>query len=234
MTHFSTGQLRELLQIDAAGNGIHDELQALIRRLTSGGVSGKFTDIRKVQAKRFWDLGVGSALNLPSFDAYLATIPEIPAELLADDGAYPLIVLVESRIGLKRLCDLGNVEFDGDDDTFVACSDKYVEFANPTWIRIQDGRKNRNRSALECRRSFAKHECGLTALQGVCAYLQHPSVLSDFNCDGGHGLDLSGSVVRRNRGWIADFRLTSGGARIARNPEGAMHPKFGTATRRMV
>jgi len=211
--HITPGQLGELINIDKKC-GAHDELQELISRLTSGGVAGKSDDVREAQAKRYWDLGVGCELGFKDFNAYLASIPEIPEPLLGKDESFPTLVLVETRIGLKRLCDIGNITFCGNDKTFVSHDGRHAEFMQPTWIRIQDGRKNRNRSVKDCRKTFAKQECGLTALQGVCAYLQHPMVVSEWAKDGAHVMDLSGSVHREIRGYVAFLFVIEGRAKL--------------------
>jgi hypothetical protein len=227
-------QLYEIQKARLARNqpGIGREVKGLIRRLTSGGVAGKSDDIRHAQAKRLWDLGVGRELGLPSFEACLAGIPEIPAGLLQDDPEFPLLVLVETRIGLKKLCDLGGIAFDGNDDTFVAYDDRHREFTQPTWIRIQDGRKNRNRSVRDCRTSYGKSELGLSALQGVCSYLHHPQAVTEATQKDGHVMDLSGSVLRVVRARAAYLKLWYGQPKLHWRFDVSARPKFGSASRR--
>lgn len=229
--NLSTGQIRQLLEIDAK-RPIGDHVQELIRRLTDGGVAGRSDDQRMVQAKRLWDRDVGTALGIRSFTAYLGTIPYIPAELLKDDAEFPLLVLVETRLGLKKLCGHGGVAYDGDAETFVAYDERHREFDRPTWIRVQDGRKNRNRSIRDCRKSFGKRERGLTALQGVCTYLHHPSVVSEATQDGAHIMDLSGSVLRDNRDYAACLKLWNGQPRLDWDWDGDASPEYGSASRR--
>lgn len=202
------------------------------RLFDTGGVAGKSDDQRVVQAKRLWDLGVGRGLGFKSFEDYLASIPEIGAALLKDDPEFPLLVLVEPRVGLKKLCDLGGIAFDGNDDTFAAYDDRHSEFTQPSWIRVQDGRQNRNRSVRDCRKSFGERELGLTALQGVCAYLQHPQVLSEVSQDGAHVMDFPGSVPRGRRVLAAYLRLCFGRPELRWNWDDSALPEFGSASRR--
>ena len=191
-------------------------------------------DIRVAQAKRLWDLGVGRELGSADFAAYLAGVPEIPAGLIENDAAFPLLVLVEPRLGLKRLCELGGIFFRGDDDEtfFVAYDKAHTESNHPIWIRIQDGRRNRNRPILDCRNSFSKGERGLTALQGVCAYLQHPTVLSDTTQDDAHVMDLAGSVRRDVRDFAACLKLCNGQPSLRWSWDVSAHPMIGSASRR--
>lgn len=189
-------------------------------------------DMRERQAKRYWNLGVGRELGLVTFDQYLATIPRVPANLAKDDAAFPLIVLVEPRIGLAKLCRIGNVSFSDDDNTFDIFDARHAEFAKPTWIRMQNGRKNRNRSVSDCRDSFAKKELGLTVFQGVCAYLQHPDAVPEATEDGAHVMDLPGSVHREDRGGAAYLGVWYGQPELGCDLDGGAHPGCGSASRR--
>jgi hypothetical protein len=213
--------------------GLRGELQELILRLKSGGVAGKTGDPRIAQAKRYFDLGIGRELGLADFAAYLATIPEIPEALRTDDPDFPHLVLVEPRLPLAKLCALGNIEFHGDDNTFEPRDAQCRNPRHPVWIRIQDGRKNRDRSVDDCRRNFAAGELGLTALQGVAAYLQHPEVVADLaRGSDGHAMDLPGSVGRGGRGGAACLGVRDGRAKLGWNWGGSAGPGFGSASRR--
>lgn len=234
---FGLSHIKQLTEIQdtrkrRGQRGIGSEVEELISRLTSGGVAGKTDDVRTAQAKRLWDIRVGRELGFSSFDAYLATIPEIHEMIGMVDADYPLLVLVEPRLGLKRLCGLGNIDFSGDDRTFVEYDERHCEFEEPTWIRVQDGRNNRNRSVRDCRKSFAKRELGLTALQGVCAFILHPEVVTDTDRADGHVLDLSGSIRRGNRDGAACLRMWRGRAELVWVFGDHASPECGSASRR--
>jgi len=190
------------------------------------------TDIHLAQAQRLWSLGVGSAAGFADFASYLASIPEILTALLADDPEFPLLVLDETRLGLKKLCDLGGIAFDGNDETLVAFDDRHLELAVPTWIRVQDGRRNRNRSVRDCRKTFGQDELGLTALQGACTYLQHPQVVSEASQNGAHTMDLSGSIHRGDRNCSARLGLWSGRLELIWDFDGYAYRHYGSASRR--
>ena len=234
---FDTGHVAQLHEIQRARlrrgePGIGPEVEELIRRLTSGGVAGKSDDLRVIGAKRLFDLGVGRELGIVDFEGYLETIPAIPETLLADNPEFPHLVLVEPRIGLARLCRLGGIDFAGDDNTFVPWSDEYRDSASPIWIRVQDGRKNRNRKVSDCRSAFAPLELGPTALQGVSAYLAHPEIVTDLARPDGHAVDLPGSVHRELREDAAYLNVRYGQTRLHWYWYGNASPDYGSASRR--
>ncbi len=181
---FDLSHIEQLINIQDARrrdgqSGIGAEVEGLIRRLTSGGVASKTDDVRTEQVKWLWRLGVGRELGLPSFEDYFADIPEIPEDLVKDDAHFQLLVLVEPRIALNRLCELGNIKFRWQDNRFVEYDKRHREFDVPAWIRVGDGRKNWSGSFSRCRRSSVNDDLGLTVFQGVCAYLQHPEPLAN-------------------------------------------------------
>lgn len=223
-----------ILQLDEE-HGLRSDIQAIIEKYTKDAAresGSKDAGIRRSQAKRLWDLGVGRELGFKRFKDYLASTPEIPEALLKDDAEFPLLVLVQP-FSLSRLCALGNIDFDGNDDTFIAYDARCAEFTQPTWIRVQDGCKNRNRKVVDCRTGFVSYEIGLTALQGVCAYLHHPTVISELNDNpDGHAMDLPGSVHRSGRGFAAYLRLWKGRVRLCWLWDDDVVPGYGSASRR--
>ncbi len=231
--HITTGQVKRLLEIDSEGHGIGEEVQELILRVTSGGVVGSADDLRIIQAKRYWDMGVGRVLGKKSFKEFLDAIPGVPVALRAGDQRFPYLVLVEPRIGLAELCKVGNIGFAGDDQTFVPYDARHADASCPSWIRIQDGRKNRNRRPSECHESFVKDELGLTALQGICTYLQDSAVVTDLkHGPGGHAMDLPGSFYRGSRVGYACLGIEDGQAKLSWSMNGLACSRFGSASRR--
>lgn len=234
-TRFTTRQVGELLKIEDARlkrgeSGVRQELQALIDRLKSGGVAGKSNDLREIQAKRLWDLGVGHELDFPSFEKYLATIPKIPPTVHLYDGLFIFLILVEPRLPLKMICALANVDFGGGDKTtFINMQRDEV---SPYWIRVQNGCKNRNRSVEDCRRNFTRDELGLTALEGVAAYVHHPEVVADLTQRDGHAMYLPGSMLRAEHQNTACLSVNGGRARLDWHWDGVALPDHGSASRR--
>lgn len=176
-------------------------------------------DIRLIQAKRYWDIGVGRGLGFERFEDSLATVPEIPDHLKEEDPDFPLLIVEEPRFGLKKLCDLISPVllcgrfFTGEERTddgityyrvseqrahsFIPYDDRSADPKEPRWIRMRVDRRNLGKSPSECRKLFMKDEVGATALQGVCLLIQQPKI---FTYEEGkvyfHGLNLPGSVNR--------------------------------------
>lgn len=190
MAHLTTGQIKQLLEIDHAGPGIRTEVQELIKRLTSGGVGVKTDDPRVTQAKRLWDKGFGRELGIDSFEHYLANIPVIPESLLAHDERFPELVLVDAGLGITKICELLGIDFSGDDQTFEDFDPKQARTEQVYWIRLQDGKKNCGKSVQTCRKEFAQDEIGLTFHEGLAFFAQCPESFRKF------ALDLTGSVTR--------------------------------------
>lgn len=191
-------------------------------------------ETRIIQAERYWDLSVGLELGFVNFKAYLKTIPKISEALFAADFRFPLLILVEPRIGLTKLCRLGNINFPGDDKTFVLWSDE-PEYKNPTspvWIRMQDGSRNRNYQLRGCRPSFMPDELGLTALEGVCSYIECPAIIKDIEEPDAHNMDLAGSVHRDYYDLASYLSIQRGRAYLLWRWSGQVGPMDGLASRR--
>ncbi len=187
MAHLTTKQIKQLIEIDNAGPGIRAEVQALITRLTSGGVGIKTDDPRIAQVKRLYDKGFGGEM---SFQQYLDSIPAIDEELLNDDDRFPLLALVDSRIGIVQTCELLGIDFGVSDQTFEDFDPKKAHAEQVYWMRAQDGKKNKGKSARDCRSEFVSDELGLTVHEGLALFAQSPETFRNW------GMNLTGSVRR--------------------------------------
>jgi len=145
--------------------------------------------VRVAQARRLFELGVGTEFG--TFEKYLATIPDIPTKLLEDDPNFPLLVLVDPRQGLTKLCALGDVFI----DRYVGINfyDKQERGKGPYWIRIQNGEKYKGLSVDEWKEKVEYNEIGLTVFEGVCTHLQWPNIIKNHEVSDGHAMDLPGS-----------------------------------------
>ena len=214
MGHINTRQLRHLLELDENGQGLHDEFQALIRQVTSGGVAGKMTDPREIAVKRLWDRGFGKAVKARNFKAYLAGIPQIPAGLLADDADLPFLSLVDPRPGLLRSCKLLWIQFEElgyAEDSSVPFDQNFPLPTGPFWFRHDNGRKNRKRRPDHCRDELTGDIQAGSAMEGIFAYAHHPDIVKK----GEHVIDLPGTVRRDARVNCAYLGVWDGQARLS-------------------
>lgn len=201
---FTIDQIGKLREIERArmkhgGFGLRSDLQALIMRLQSGGVGPKSDDPREIQAKRLWDKGFGREQGFDSFDAYLATIPEIPEAYMAPDDRFPELVLVDARLGLEKTCELLGVDFDYEDQSFEDFDPKKARTDKVYWIRAKNSEKIRRKSVCVRSVQFTNAGCelGLTAHEGVALLAQNPEGFR------GCAMDLPGSVMRDDRMSVA-------------------------------
>ena len=189
--------------------------------------------MRRRCARSLWGHGVGKALGFDTFEAYFATIPEIPWRLLLWGWRkFPFLVLVETRLALTCICKLLDIKFDGGDGLFVAYDERSVVVQQPYWIQAQDGRKYRGLTVCECRERFGKREMGLIAIEGVCFVSQYPSVLGDLTGENCHVMDLPGSVVHNDRDEAAYLYLKDGRMRLDFGSDCSPYEESGSASRR--
>jgi len=213
MSKFTTGMIAELIAIDKTRKGgVGAEVQELINRLTDGGIAktdktAKTVDIRRKQAKKYWDLGFGRELGIDSFKAYLATIPEIPAPLLDPDERFPLLVLVDPRLGLAKTCDLvAWIALDTAVSMVLAADVRHETPVAPFWVRAHDGRFNRDQKPIDCRNACTGMEFAMTAMVGVCLFINFPKIVS-WNL---WTIDLPGSVLDGLAGRVATLKFDEG------------------------
>lgn len=180
-------------------------------------------ELRSAAAFKLYDAGWGRELGFNSFEDYLGTIPPVPDFPAGWRGRFDRTVLVDARLPLKKMCGLLEIEFLGDEDTWVDYVPEKTKH-DVYWIRCQDGRKNHGRNVRDCRKAFAAYEVGLTAIEGIALFAQDRSVLDD------HFPELPGSVLRR-RGLVAFLRLWKEGPSIDWIPSGHTDPRFGAASR---
>lgn len=223
MAHLSTRQIKQLIEIDQAGKGIKDEVQALIARLTSGGVGVKTDDPREAQAKRLYDKGLFSKVE--SFQDFLATIPEIPEALKAASDRFPELVLVDTRMPVSKICELLGIDFPGNDETYVDFDPKTAKTDNVYWIRAQDGKRNSGKSVRTCRESFTEDEVGLSVYEGLALFVQSPKGLK------GRVMDLPGSVHRGLRGSAACLGWFDERPGLVWSHDDGESPRYGSASR---
>lgn len=217
-------EIERAIMKDGRG-GLGAELQVLIDRCKDGRRLLSMNNVRVMQAKVLFDKGLGGDL---SFDAYLATIPEIPETLLAHDSGLPLLRLVDPRLGLVKTCKLFGIKFEefGYSDADAAPSDPRHEIPNtPFWVRAHDGRKNRNRKPNICRDECKDKLFAMTAMVAIMVWVQDPSIIKQNE----HVLDCPGSVLRHARGRCACLEVWRGEVGLCLSSAAALeHPYYGS------
>jgi len=229
---FNTGHVAKLDEIQSARlrrgmSGIGLEIEELIRRLESGGVAGKSADIRETQAKRLWDLGYGRELNIPTFETYLATIPEVPASLLADDPELPLLTLDDPRLPLTvraRLAGVRHAELGYNDGDLVPFDERHKTPAGPYWFRAHNGRSIRNKKPSDCRKACTGKLLSGTADVLIALFTHHKDVAKEDE----HIMDGPGSVRREDRACCSYLEVWDGGPRLYGDLVDDAYPRCGS------
>jgi len=243
---FTTEQVRQLRQIEHAhvktrGRGLHAEIQDLVIRASQQSriVEGHFDSwghyvqtvdynrIRVSQALDLWHEGWGRELGFGTFDEYLQTIPEVPAELLGEGGRYAYLTLVDARLSLSKACGLLHVVLDKcDDDSFVPFDPSVSSGAAAYWIRAYAPRCGDTRSVQERRASFEADETGLSVHEGLA--LVSGLGWGRFR---EYGMYLLGSVLRAARA-VTPYLLCFNTQAICWNqPTNGWVPDYGFASR---
>ncbi len=188
------GQIGELVELDRVCDGVGDEVTALIKRLTNGRRLLNTNDVRVIQANVLFDKGLGGDL---SFEAYLATIPEIPESLLADDAVFSILRLVDSRLGLFKICELFGIEFkenQNSDESVIALNTRYEMPTEPFWVRA-----HHNLNQFECKETVPLSDKDkifyMTAMVSIMVWVQDPSILME----NGSVIDCLGSAYSKYR-----------------------------------
>ncbi len=185
------------------------------------------SDLRVELARHLWDRGFGrdEAVEEPTFEAYLAGIPQIPASLLAqdaelpllslaDDPDLPLLSLADPQPGLLRAClflgiqhkELGYSEGDG-----VPFDERFaLPAVVPFWFRHDYGRANRNRRPDDCRDESTDNIQVGSAIEGVFAFVHHQEIVVENE----HTIDLPGTVHRSERVNCASLKMGLSQARL--------------------
>ncbi|MBI1908180.1 hypothetical protein HYS28_02055 [Candidatus Uhrbacteria bacterium] len=228
MSHITEGQIAQLRELDdASGEGLREPFQAWLNMVKSGGLVKAGLTIREIQAKRWWDRGVGSRIGFKDFKSYVATIPEIPEHLAADDPTFPYLGLDDPRLGRclrASLIGVRHQEFGYDDGTLVPFDERHATPTSPYWFRATDGRPNRNRRPSDCRKECVGEILAGTADVGLALCLHYPSAV----VQGEHIWDLPGSVRRGGRGYCAYLGVWGDSPELYADGGGVANPVYGS------
>ncbi len=209
-------------RIIESGNKLPKAFQEALQKLGRR----KPDDTRVTQAKRLYDLKFNGRLKGKDlWEAFLATIPEIPDSLLEHDPDFPLLTLVYPVNGLVKTCELALVK-DCGVSNLEPYSPRDITPAEPHWIRAHDGRVNRGKKPSVCREEAVKR--GFfpgTAEVGLAIWIHHQS--QNVAVEGEHVMDLPGSVHRGNRSCCAYLLVWYGSPKLHGFRDDDAHPQCG-------
>lgn len=194
----------------------------------------RLSDAHLAKVRTVWEK-LGKRVFGGTFEKYLngtdalEAIPLPPSWPSAYLTRFDREVLVDGRvlerIGLTETCKLAGLVYCRKDDAFETFEPTRAK-TGVRWMRAQDGRKNRSRMPVDCRKTFEKYEVGMAADEGVFTYVD------DVNVIEGHYLDLPGSVLREDRGSCACLGAFVGGPELSwRWNNHHSRPRYGSASR---
>lgn len=226
-------QYLELGQQIKRGEIPREAVQALIEQRLALPAIGS---MRETQARRLYELRFGDVLGAKSFDEYLngtdaiQAVPQLPvwpATHLRLFGAQNIFLIdgrVAEKVGIEKYCELVGLAYYGENDTLEAHDAKRAK-SGIRWMLGQDGYRNRNRKANDCREGFQSFEVGMDWVEGGGLYGLNPKVMED------HCLDLPGSVLRGYRDDVACMGRFRGVPELHWGFGGDANPCYGAASR---
>ncbi len=204
-----------------------------------------FRDHRYLQAKVLWDRGLLPAGVVRNFAGYLDSIPEPPERPEGLPEEYKLILVDRRLVGaslmrdggrlyvpdLVSLCEAFQVNMGEQQRQWYLHSSVARRFGfegEAYWMWAQDGETEMNICSQLSRIDFDKvGDVGLSLLEGLCFYIQHPDVLDS------HGMLLPGSVTKDGNRCPALMR-NGGEVRLVSCPYDVAGGHYGSASRRLI
>ncbi len=176
------------------------------------------------QTQGFIELGFHKELNL-SEEGYRDSLPKFGAQPEQFRWRFDTPVVVETRIPVKRQCELVGIGYFLGGLEVVDWADDSKDYRTPdkpyvTWL--QDGKRNLNKAVKAVRNELDKDERGGTEFDGIALYIAHPQVLKD------HFLDLPGTQV--GSGFAPSLHLWFGGPGLYYFRVDPAHPEFGSVS----
>ena len=132
-----------------------------------------------------WLMGWGKKLGYKSDREYLASIPEIPKEFLKrPDSRFPLLVLVDGRLGLKDMDEILGVHSKFSEEQTEHVRPETVQ-TGVRWMVCQTGSRyydvwGGDRWVRKTDDPFAPYdadEIGLDVVEGLATYVQYPRIV---------------------------------------------------------
>lgn len=227
----SRAQFEEFNNLAVAGQLTEEVAQQIIEGKFE--FQNKLSDIHLAKIRTVWDR-FGKRVFGGTFEQYLGgtdileAVPPLPSWSSACLGLFDRDVFVDGRIvdrvGLAETCKLAGLLYTGVDSTLVAYEEARAK-TGARWMRGQAGRKNRNRSPVDCRASFVEGEVGMDAPEGIFTFVDDPLAIK------GHIMDLPNSVHRGNRDDCAYLGVIGGKPELDWRWDDDALPGYGSASR---
>lgn len=181
-----TGLIAELIHADLervsrGKESLGASVRALIDASDMNALTLPLAWQRLIQARLLWERGFGNVLSLNDFRTYLEGIPAIPDVLLAEDAAYPYLILVDARVSAAKAASLLTVSPKGNEQTPHMPDLQHTSHAY--WMRCNTGDRFAGHSVHTAETTFAENEQGLSAQEALALFAQHPEVLADRYLD---------------------------------------------------
>lgn len=139
----------------------------------------------QLQINRLIKLGYPTTLGLSEFE-YRASIPQFQPQPEKFKGRFDILLLVDPRVSLKRQLSKQQVSFP-EHDQFSDYEDLVIP-DQPYQLWAQGGSRFRKLSPQDARSRFAEDERGLSLIEGLALFREHPDILLS------HPIDLLGST----------------------------------------
>jgi len=130
------------------------------------------------QAEAYLQLGFHKILRMKEKD-YVASLPHIKAQPKEFAGRFDIPVIVDPRIHFLEQCELAKVFSDTMRNLATRNWEKWKTPKVPYITWINNGKKNRNLSVDDVRKTLAPDERGATILDGLDFHIAYPNFLKE-------------------------------------------------------
>lgn len=176
---FNIAQVAQLHEIQRARlkrglPGLGPEIQELIVKLQGAEPQKKeelktpdtWERMRRKQAKLLWERGFGD--HRLRFRDFLATIPEVPEALRAENERFPHLVLVDGKsMTVDRICELASVK--------MRVGEIISHVVEVRWMRCNLGKHFDGIDVSSAK--LADDEVGFDAKEALALFIQYPKLM---------------------------------------------------------
>lgn len=167
--NLSTGQIRELCDLERSRGGIGIQAQNCIDIITNGARASN-TDLRLRYAIALWHPRYGGKSTSYSFWDYLEDVPPIPVPTEQEKGAFPCLVLPKQSF--EELCEVARVQPEKQAYEYGDLEEgKTTPF--PYWMLVRQVPEAK--SVKELRETLPQHLVGLNLREALSFSILFPN-----------------------------------------------------------